>query len=185
MLDLSIITPSVRPTSLSHYLEYIRRQSISGINFELIIIQESDAGFDEFTKLSYPSFARIIRQKVHHDCGAAARDAAVIGAMGQYIAFWDDDNIYYQHALVSVFLNAINHDVGISRVKHQDRVIPIGAGIVAGGIDTMCLCVKKEVAAKIKWVDNGGRYSDFRWISKIARITSSINYSKVIIGEHL
>lgn len=185
MLDLSIITPSVRPHSLAHFLNYLQRQSSDGFDHECLVVQESDDGFHQFESLRLGLKCRVLRQKVHNDCGAFARDQAILEAKGQYVAFWDDDNIYYPHAMASVLLAATNHDVGIVRVRYRDRVIPAGAVVVAGEIDTMCLCVRRDLASRVKWADDGGRYSDFRWISRVAKLTTSINYSKVIIGEHL
>lgn len=185
MLDLSIITPSVRPHSLAHFLDYLHRQSSDGFEHECLVVQESDSDFNGFECLRYGLKCRVLRQTIHNDCGAFARDQAILEARGEYVAFWDDDNIYYPHAMASVLLAAAGHDVGIVRVRYRDRVIPVGAGVVAGEIDTMCVCVRRDLASRVKWVDGGGRYSDFRWISRVAKLTDSINYSKVIIGEHL
>lgn len=185
MLDLSIITPSYRAQSLVHFLDNFNRQSHDGLGVECLIVQESDNGFHSFENLKVGLKARVLRQKVHHDCGAFARDRAILEAKGDYVAFWDDDNVYYPHAVVSTFLAAVGYDVGIVRVRHRDHFIPIGSQITAGEVDTMCLCVKRDLASRVKWVDEGGRYSDFRWITRIAKMTTSINYSKVVIGEHV
>lgn len=184
MKDLSIIVPTNRPRTLAHVLRYIHNQSIDGIDHEIIIIQEAD-DFEPFKLLRYGHNFSIFRQKPHIDCGAAAKDRGILESTGKYVMFWDDDNIYYPHAAASLFSTSLGHDVGIARVKHQGMIIPSGPSLQAGDIDSMCFCVKRELAARIKWADRGGRYSDYRWISKIIGLTNKVNQSPVIIGEHL
>ncbi len=184
-LDFSVVIASTRATSLSRVLDNLQRQSVEGINYEYVIVQESNDGFEEFTTLSYGPRIRIFRQSLHHDTGAAARDRGIAEAYGTYIAFWDDDNIYFPHAIATTYSNVLGHDIGIVKVKHKGTIIPSGIAIKAGDIDTMCLCVKKDLAITMKWADGGGRYNDFRWVSRIVGKAKSINYSPIIIGEHL
>lgn len=184
MKDLSIVVPSNRPQTLAHVLGYINTQEATGIDFEIVLIQEAD-DFTPFTHLRYgPNFS-IIRQAPQHDNGASARDRGTIEAKGKYLVFWDDDNIYYPHAAASLFCTAVGHDVGIVRVRHQGLVIPSGPRIKAGDIDSMCFCVKKELAVRVKWADGQGRYNDFRWLTRLLCLTEHVNRSPVIIGEHL
>jgi glycosyltransferase involved in cell wall biosynthesis len=184
MIDLSIIVASNRPHTLSHVMRYIHTQSADGIDYETVVVQEAD-NFDEFVNISYGLKTRIFRQAPHHDCGAAAKDRGLAEAQGKYVVFWDDDNIYYPHAITALFSAATGHDLAISKIRRKGTVIPMGKMIRAGDIDTMCLCARRELAAKIKWADGGGRYSDFRWVGRLARICEKVNYSPVIIGEHL
>lgn len=185
MIDISVVIPSSRPKSLAHVITYINEQETTGLNYELIIIQESNTNFDKFNCISYPIQTKIIRKKLGYDCGANARDIGAEATCGDYVLFWDDDNIYYRHAIVSSYLTALNNDIGITRVKHNDIIIPIEDNIIAGEIDSMCICTKSIFAKTTKWADGGGRYNDYRWISSLIKKTKSINYSKVIIGEHL
>jgi glycosyltransferase involved in cell wall biosynthesis len=184
MKDLSIIVPTSRPNTLAHVLGYINNQSIDGIEYEVIVVQEAD-DFEQFKLLRYGPRFSIFRQKPHADCGAAAKDRGILESSGQYVIFWDDDNIYYPHAAASLFSAALGHDIGIVRTRHQGMIIPSGPLLQAGDIDSMCFCVKKELAAKIQWADRGGRYSDYRWISRIMALTDKVNRSPIIIGEHL
>lgn len=184
MKDLSIIIPSSRPKYLAHLLNYLASQSTDGINFEIIIIQEAD-NFEQFNILKYDHRTIILRQSPNHDNGAIARDRGLLESRGEYVAFWDDDNVYYRHAIASLVGAACGHDIGIVRTRHQGMIIPSGKSIEPGDIDTMCFCVKKELAIRVKWNDNGGRYNDFRWISKVAKLTTNINHVPMIIGEHV
>lgn len=184
--DISIIIATARPTGMTRVLQYIEQQSIDGLNFEVIIVQESDNHnkFNLNTKLPINNIV-IHKQKIHNDYGASARDLGILEANGEYLVFWDDDNIYYPHALVSQYITANGFDIGIVRTNHQNIIIPTKNHIKAGDIDTMCLCVKKELSVREKWSNSGGRYSDYRWLSKLLKYDPKVNYSKIIIGHHL
>lgn len=184
MKDLSIIVASSRPQTLAHVLGYIHRQEMEGIDYEVLVIQEAD-DFVPFQNYRYGPKFTILRQRYHNDFGAAAHDRGLLESKGQYVVFWDDDNIYYPHAATSLFCTATGHDIGIVRVRHQGLVIPSGPHVRAGDIDTMCFCVRREFAIRVKWADAGGRYSDFRWITRLLGLTERVNRSPVIVGEHL
>lgn len=184
-MDLSIIIPSNRPKTLAHVLRHLDKQSADGLLYETIIVQESDEGFDAFTALTYGPRTRIIRKEIGHDCGAAARDKGFKESCGNYVVFWDDDNIYYPHAVATMFSITNGFDIGVARIRHRGTVIPTSKAFRAGDVDSMCFCLRREIAAKVKWADNGGRYNDFRWISKAAGLSERVNYSPIIIGEHL
>lgn len=184
MKDLSVIIAASRPQSLAHVLGYVARQSCDGLDYEVVLVQEAD-DFTQFTTLRYSPRFRIFRQPPSMDAGATAHDRGIIESRGKYVVFWDDDNIYYPHALSTLYSTALGHDIGIARVRHQGLVIPSGPQLKAGDIDTMCFCVRKELAARVSWVDHGGRYSDFRWIGKLAGLTDKVNRSPLIVGEHL
>lgn len=186
MTNISIISPTIDPKNQQRLLQYVSKQHHDGILFEIILIQESDKPLP-FNISNFSCPTQVFQQPLHHDWGANAKDVGIANARGEYIVFWDDDNIYYQHALLSSLATALNHDMGIVRIKHFDcaRIIPTGNNIVAGDIDTMCVCVRREIASTEKWADGGGKYSDYRWISKISQRCNSIRYSPIIIGEHL
>jgi glycosyltransferase involved in cell wall biosynthesis len=183
-MNLSIIVPSCRPTSLAHVLGYLDRQYTDGLVWEIIIVQEAD-DFNKFQTLRYPHRAQIIRQPLSHDNGAIARDNGLFIAKGDYLAFWDDDNIYYPHAVATLFATANGHDVGVVHIRHHGTTLPSGRAFRAGDIDSMNFCVRREIAAKVKWADNGGRYNDYRWISKVSALINTVSYCPIIIGEHL
>lgn len=184
--DISIIVATANPSNMLRLLNYIKNQSVDGLVYEVIIIQESHDGNMFNIETALPINNIIVEaQKIHNDYGANARDVGISVANGEYLVFWDDDNIYYNHALVSQYCTASGFDIGIVRTNHQNLIIPIGNIVKAGYIDTMCICIRRDMAINEKWTNNGGRYCDYRWISKILEHNPSINYSKVIIGHHL
>lgn len=184
MRDLSIIVTTTDNKNLHRVLNYIEKQSVLGIDYEVVIVQESDNLLTIDTKIPVNKMT-ITRQDKHNDYGATAKDVGISISNGEYVVFWDDDNLYYDHAIVSLYSTAQNFDIGVVKVEHNGAVIPTSKSIAPGLIDTMCVCVKKELAALGRWNDGGGRYSDYRWLIKIANHSKSINYSKVIIGRHL
>jgi hypothetical protein len=185
VIDFSIIIPSSRPKTLAHVLRDLNGQSADGLRYEIVIVQESNEGFEDFILLTYPLCTRVFRQSVCHDCGATARDRGLRESEGRYVVFWDDDNIYYPHAVATLFSISNGFDIGIARTRHRGLTIPIGKTLKAGDIDSMCFCVRREIAAKVKWADYGGRYNDFRWVTKVAGLAEKMNYSPIIIGEHI
>lgn len=185
--DISIIVATARPSNLTRVIEYIERQSVSGISFEVVIVQESTGNHREFninTKLPINSII-VEQQCFNNDYGATAHDTGIVNSRGNYVVFWDDDNIYYPHALIAQYSTANGFDIGVVRTIHQGLAIPSNNHIIAGDIDTMCICVKKELAIKERWASGGGRYSDYRWVSRLLKHDPTVNYSKVIIGHHL
>lgn len=181
-MNISIIIPSSRPHTLAHVLNHINNQDCD-IKYEVIIVQEA-IDFTNYMHLQYNN-CKIFRQRPHHDCGALARDRGLMMSCGQYVAFWDDDNVYYSNAIKSIWNASKGYDVGIVRTHHNNIIIPSGHKIIPGDIDTMCLCVKRSIALKTKWADGMGRYNDYRWISSIINMTTNINYSSEIIGRHI
>ena len=186
MYDVSIIISTSSPTNLIRVLDYIERQKTE-LKFEIIIIQEAIGDHRKFninTKLPINDIL-IVQQTLHYDYGANAKDLGIIKSNAKYVVFWDDDNIYYDNALSIQYNTSNGYDIGIVKTIHQNLIIPTYNKIIAGDIDTMCLCVKKDLAIKEKWITNSGKYSDFRWVNKLLKHKPKINYSDKIIGYHL
>lgn len=160
----------------------MKRQSYKGINIEFIVVQENDI-FHDFTSPNMINMT-IKRQPLSNDYGAAAKDVGLSIAKGEYCCFFDDDNIYYDHALCAVYNTVEGHDIGICRAHYKDMIIPIDNKIKASYIDTMCFSARTELAKNVKWA-GGGRFSDFRYIENLRKLTCNVNFSKTIIGEHL
>lgn len=178
---ISLIIPSSRPKSLAHAIEQVKLQSIS-FPFEIIIIQEGDK---DFGCIEYPFNCHIIKQSQHFDNGANARDVGIRNANYPYVAFWDDDNIYYQHALSTLVAVSYGFDIGIVQTRHLHLKIPVKFPAEAGDIDTMCFAIRTEIAQKVKWEDKNGRYNDYRYIMKILKLTRHFNFVPIVIGRHL
>lgn len=185
-IDLSIITPTSNPANLARYLQQLSDQSCEGINYELILIYESE-DHRLFDNVSSPLLhrAKIFKTKRNYDYGASAKDLGLLHALGNYVVFWDDDNIYFKHALASQYANAHGYDIGVSSAYHLNYIIPHTNNIQAGDIDTINICVKKDLAKKALWSNNGTKYSDYIYISRLLENKPSIRYSPIIVGHHL
>jgi glycosyltransferase involved in cell wall biosynthesis len=160
----------------------MKNQSISGIKIEHIIIQEAKDFEDFYTSDSINCVIK--RQSANNDYGAAAKDEGLKLAKGEYSCFFDDDNIYYPHALSTLYSTVLNHDIGICKVRYKDRVIPSANKIECCDIDTMCFIVRTRLAKQVEWA-GGGRFSDYRFINNVKNLTCDIVYNEIIIGEHL
>ena len=185
-IDLSIILTTTRHKDLTRTLSYLQNQSYCGFEIEVIIIAEMDksAYFNINTTLPFHQY-KIVQRPVSGDFGASAKDLGISMAKGTYVAFWDDDNLFENHALVALYGVAYGFDIGLVRTHHLDSVIPTSAEIMPGDIDTMCLCVRKTLAMKEKWATANGRYADYRWLRSLLLHKPSINRSQIIIGRHL
>jgi glycosyltransferase involved in cell wall biosynthesis len=185
-MSLSVVLISNKPSMLAIAVDYYNRQSIEGVPIELIIVQ-TGREFQHFNSLKYPMAAKIFRTLPqfdnYYDNAAFARDHGFAEATGDYITFWDDDNIYFPHCLATLYGVSAGNDMGIARVYHTEHII--GDSLEAGRIDTMCVCVKSSIARNHQWYDAGGGFNDFRWINKIANDCDSTRFSPVIIGRHL
>lgn len=182
--DISVIIPTANPKFLALTVDAARRQKYTSFSVEFIVVQEAD-DFAKFSYIHYPSNMRVIQQPRHFDCGSTAKDAGIADAVGEKIVFWDDDNLYYETALSDIYAESRQSDITIMKVRHFGRVIPIEPAIIPGEIDTMCLCASRVLASSTPWADGYGRYSDYRWVARLAQQTTNIHYSTKIIGEHL
>lgn len=132
----------------------------------------------------------------HHDYGASAHQRGIEHAIGEWVCFWDDDNVYFSHALEAV-LDAIRFpgDIHVLQTRHYGdgqrcRVIPPASWrppeFMHAGIDTMCLVVKREFALRESWIDShlGERGSDFRWLQRLSRHNPQVQFWPIEIGAH-
>lgn len=188
-IDLSIITSTSRPASYRSFIYQMATQLYKGINVEHIIVQEG-AKFDDFYSANMVNLI-LKRQPLHNDFGATAKDVGLSMANGEYVCFFDDDNIYYPNAISTVYSTVLGHDIGICRVHYKDSIIPPRTGrsgsegiIESGKIDSMCFAVKTDLAKQFKWA-GGGRFSDIRYLEKVKLLSCDIRFNNIIIGEHL
>jgi glycosyltransferase involved in cell wall biosynthesis len=131
------------------------------------------------------------RQPIHDDYGATAKDTGLSMARGEYVCFFDDDNIYYPNAISTMYSTVMGHDIGICRVHYKDTIIPprvgqwgTGSIIESGKIDSMCFAIRTSLAKQFKWA-GGGRFSDIRYLEKVKLLSCDIKFNDLIIGEHL
>jgi len=192
--DLSIITPTWRrPKLLAHCLQAVAGQSLGGLKLEHIVVSDGPDPTAEALCAGTPTrFAALPDHAGNF--GASARDHGIQMARGKYVAFWDDDNLYESHAAAVQFAAAQQFDLGVVRVKHWSvtarrfRLIPRRWNGTArpGDIDTMCLCVRRELAQSVAWqAPPTGRGTDHRWLTRVLQQNPRIHYAPQCIGSHL
>lgn len=128
----------------------------------------------------------------HGGWGAYANDAGVNAALGEYVVFWNDDNLYYKHALSSLHAASQGVDIGLCQVVHWDQerhmILPETwrGQFQMGEVDTMCICVRRELAQQESWAIEPVPYEvDFYWLTRLQQRGATVNFSPVVIGEHL
>lgn len=193
-MDLSVITAtSQRSRFLPHCFRQFELQSFGGLNCEHIVVSD---GQDMRAKyLAERSGSRHFALPAPiGQWGAGAKDLGIQHAKGKYVCFWDDDNLYECHALTSLFTAAQGADIGVVKTRHHLRK---NIGIVTiprswngrfriGDIDTMCICVRTDLAKREKWQSQKAEISnDHAWLMKLQRHHPKINSLPIIIGDHV
>jgi len=185
-IDLTIITATwKRPKWLRNCCEQIQRQSIAGLNWEHVIV--SDGPDEVAEKIASDYNARFTALPTHvGDRGASCNNRGLELARGRYVVFFDDDNIYYPHALCALYSSAQEVEIGVCQTRHRDQMIPAShqEPLRFGQVDTMCLCVNTEFARKELWPFRGGS-TDWGWLKRLMKHDPRIRIIPIVIGEHL
>jgi glycosyltransferase involved in cell wall biosynthesis len=109
---VSVIIPTFnRPDSLREALESVLAQTFQ--NFEAIVINDGGADVSEVIDVFNNDKRIIYLQHIENKGLAAARNTAIRTAHGKYIAFLDDDDIYYPEHLATLvgFLESSDYKV--------------------------------------------------------------------------
>ena len=120
-MDLTVVTATCqRPQFLAHCLHQFHLQSLEGLKCEHIVVAD---GPDEQAKfLAERSGARYFSlPEPIGQWGAGAKDLGIQNTTGEYVCFWDDDNIYDSHALATLYAAVQNVDIGVVRTRHHLR----------------------------------------------------------------
>lgn len=193
-MELSVITATrQRPAFLAHCLEQFRNQSTGGLRCEHVVV--SDGPDAMARELARRVKARYLELDVPlGQWGAFAKDLGVQQARGEYVCFWDDDNIYFPHALATLYASAVGTDVGVARTGHRLRRRPglttlprrWEGRFVKGDIDTMCVCVRTELARTERWgQETNEPGTDYHWLHRLQVRGASIRYVPIVIGAHV
>lgn len=193
-MDLSVITATCqRPEFLAHCIQQFQRQSRGGLRCEHVIV--SDGVDPHARRLAEQSGARYCElQPPVGQWGAGAKDLGIKVARGKFVCFWDDDNLYDAHALVTLYAAAYPADLGVVRTVHHFRkragqvVIPRcwEGTFTLGDIDTMCVCVARTLARLEQWQSAHAKISnDHGWLMKLMQHNPVINYLPIVIGQHV
>ncbi len=192
-MHLSVITATwQRPSRLAGCLRQFRQQSPGGLECEHIVV--SDGPDPRAEQLARFHAARYLeRTQNGGKYGVAAKDDGVRIATGDYVCFWDDDNQCEPHALATLYTAAAGVDIGVVQVRHLVRktgrieTIPRtwSGQFQLGDVDTLCVCVRRELALREPWEGPEDRNTDFHWLDRLSRHAPVIRFVPVIVGDHL
>ncbi len=192
--DLSVITATWRRANLLGLcLEQFAQQSLGSLRVEHIVV--SDGPDRKARALAAQHGARYLeRAAPGGQWGAFAKDTGIAAARGEYVCFWDDDNCYHPHALATLFSAAYGYDVGVARTVHWDDTEPVKKLIPRrwtgtfelGNVDTMCVCVRTDLARTEAWGQPAGRKgTDYHWLKRLEQRGARVRFVPVVIGVHL
>lgn len=184
---LSIIIASNNP-KLAALTVSQAYNKVDGLPVEIICVCE---GFHTSQIPQLPC-VRYITKDIEGYAGAYAKDLGIQKATGQYVAFWDDDNYYFDNVINLDYLDGHN-DIIVYQAYHltpdKNYVIPrdnpSNNGFTIGDIDTMCFIVKTQIARKVLWSSHKGKQTDYHWIRKIKEQSTTIKYVEKIIGHKI
>jgi len=194
--DLTVITATCRrPVQLASCLAQFQKQSLGELRCEHLIV--SDGVDPEARWLAGEFGARYVeRSEPGGQWGSLARDLGIREARGQYVCFWDDDNLYEPHALATLFTAACGYDIGVVQTRYRCRTrlgqltIPRrwDGTFRAGDVDTMCICVRRDLAIREVWEQQPPPFrptTDWHWLNRIERFRPQVRFVPMVIGRHL
>lgn len=185
LFDITVVMTTCDRHELFHKcLQAVDQRFGLSIKTQVIVVDESD----EKVPNDWLDRVDIVlhRDKRGH-WGSFAKDDGLAIAEGEFVCFWDDDNVYYPNAIETLYTAADRHDVGVVQVKRSNDGVILpevwDGEFVNKHVDTMCLCVRTEIAKRYKWADESdARNTDFRWISRVCKDTNDINFLGREIG---
>lgn len=194
--DLTVITATYqRPAQLANCLAQFQQQSVGTLRCQHLVISD---GVDRQARALSREFGTtfIERPEPGGQWGSLARDVGIHEAQGQFVCFWDDDNLYEPHALATLFAAGVDADVGVVQTRYRCRIRPGQVTIPRqwtgsfrkGDIDTMCVCVRRELALQELWEQQpppSQPTTDWHWLQRLEQHQPRIRFVPIVIGWHL
>ena len=194
--DLTVVTASCqRPAQLANCLSQFQQQCVGTLRCQHLVVSD---GVDPQARALSRIFGAtyVERPEPGEQWGSLARDVGIREAQGQFVCFWDDDNLYEPHALATLFAAGVDSDVGVVQTRYRCRTRP---GLVTiprqwtgsfrkGDVDTMCVCVRRDLAMRELWEQQPAPSrptTDWHWLQRLEQHQPRIRFVPIVIGWHL
>lgn len=208
--DITVITGTYnRPKDVARTIHALRSQQTAARCEHLVIAD----GRCKFTRNVCEAFdVSYLESREERVWGAAPKDHGVKRATGEYLVFWDDDNIYFPNAIEALWRTVQGADAGFccihTLVQRGRLIVDVRPepGVELAGTDYMCVIVRREIAKQVRFSTPGikkkfalhvrkgekgdavireQKLYDRRWVKGILRRTQSVRFSSEVIGVHL
>jgi len=190
--QISVITPTFRrPKYLLALAQHMLNQH--GVRFEHVIVSDGPDRQNYAVVKSYrerASFPVVYHEQEHKGgYGTFARTTGQKLAKGDYFVYFDDDNVFYPHALATLYAAAYGHVAGTALLEHWDYGVPtgryVGDRVECGHIDAGCFCVRRDAALRVVWENTTDDLytGDYYFIAAVTR--GIVNHVPVVIGSHM
>jgi glycosyltransferase involved in cell wall biosynthesis len=170
-------------------MQQYHNQSRGSLRSELIVVAEGDESKFIAVKKRWASDTFVCKPDETWS-GDGAKDLGITLATGEYVCFWDDDNIYHPHALATLYATAKGYDIGIVKINIHGPdnffLLPQAEELGMGLCDTMNFCVRRELALQETWMAGENDYcDDWNWMSRLLAKNPSVRNVDISIGEKL
>lgn len=195
-VELTVITPTYnRLSNLYQMLQGLASLDFLS-SFEHIVVSD---GHDPNVEAICKRFGVQYDHTPQHvgDWGKSPLDVGVSRAVGEYVAFFDDDNFYHENCLDYLHDAADGFDIGVCRVNWWDRKRQVmhtlprqwTGSFKSADIDTANACINRRYLIQsgitCAGVANGAYGSDFELLKALERRGARINYREWLVADHI
>ena len=192
---LSVITPTRgRPQLLAHCLVSVKQQELPVQH--VVISDGPDPTAEALCRHYGATYAACPAPTSNF--GNSPRDLGVKLAQTEYLAFWDDDNLFMPHAARELITTVWDADLAVLQIEHWHRhrkymrVIPEswGGEFLGFHIDTACFCVRAHFwranALSLETARPLEPYSaDHTLCEKMRHLGARIKFKPTVIATHI